>query len=296
MEDDGSISTRSLLRGQLGGALVLMSLSVAVVTAEELTGEVGGLLPDVPVTVLGAAIGIYVSFRTNSAYERWWEGRKLWGQLVNTSRHLCAQLFAYLPDQAASTRLTERHILYVHSLRCELRREPVRKDPDVQRLTNGCPDEPLEPPALTTRILRRQLRELAALHRAGALDARQLQSFDQSLATLLDVQGGCERIRNTPLPPSYGRIAELLIRTHAVVLPLAIVDDLHWLALPVSVVICMAFRLINEVGRTLENPFTRDRDALPLHAISLTIEQNLSDALGLPPPPKPQRDPRGVLL
>src|SRR3954469_5317768 len=107
-----------------------MSLSIVVVMAEELTNEVAGLLPDAPVTVLGAAIGIYVSFRTNSAYDRWWEGRKLWGQLVNSSRHFTAEVLAYLPpDLNRQARLLVlNQVLYVHALRCELRGERIADD------------------------------------------------------------------------------------------------------------------------------------------------------------------------
>jgi putative membrane protein len=293
-------SVLQLLRWQLKNFAIFMSLSIAVVVAEQLTGVVAGVLPDVPVTVLGSAIGIYVSFRTNSAYDRWWEGRKLWGQLVNSSRHFCAQTLAYLSaeSQRSSCReLVLHQILYVHALRCELRGEPVAQDPDVARMASECSvSVDLALPALTTRLLRGQLRDLSALTAEGSLDARKLQSFDTTLATLLDVQGGCERIRNTPLPPAYARIAELLIRTYAVLLPLAIVDDLHWLAIPVSIMVCLAFKLISEVGRILEDPFTRAWDALPLHALSRTIERNLRDAIGDIQPPAAQPDKRGVLM
>jgi putative membrane protein len=280
--------------------MIFMSLSVLVVIGEELTGEVAGVLPDLPVTVLGAAIGIFVSFRTNSAYDRWWEGRKLWGQLVNSSRHFCAQTLAYLalPSLAARRRvLILQQVLYVHALRCELRSEAVAADPDIERVASECEvDVAASAASLTTRLLRRQLQELAQLADKGELDARRLQTLDQTLATLLDVQGGCERIRNTPLPPNYARIAELLIRTYAILLPLAIVDDLHWLAIPVSIVVCLAFKLISEVGRVLEDPFTRDWDALPLHALSRTIERNLRDAVGDAAPPAATPDELGVLL
>jgi len=306
-----ALSTLRLLRWQTKNIAIFMSLSIAVVVAEQLTGEVAGVLPDVPVTVLGSAIGIYVSFRTNSAYDRWWEGRKLWGQLVNSSRHLCAQLLAYLPGDSShevARELVRRHILYVHALRCELRGELVHEDEDVKRMAGECTSAiDVSRPTLTTRILRGQLSRLASLTdksapaeadraRSVPLDPRRLQSLDVTLATLLDVQGGCERIRNTPLPPSYARISELLVRTYAVLLPLAIVDDLHWMAIPVSIVVCLAFKLISEVGRVLEDPFTRAWDALPLYALSRTIERNLRDAIGdtLPPPAEPDR--RGVLL
>ena len=277
-----------------------MSLSVAVVIGEEQTGEVAGVLPDLPVTVLGAAIGIYVSFRTNSAYDRWWEGRRLWGQLVNSSRHFCGQILAYLalPEHAARRRmLTVRQVLYVHALRCELRGGATSADPEIARVATECAlDASALPAQLTIKLLREHLHQLAQLTDQGKLDARRLQTLDQTIATLLDVQGGCERIRNTPLPPHYARIAELLIRTYAVLLPLAIVDDLHWLAIPVSIVICLAFKLISEVGRVLEDPFTEAWEALPLNALCLTIERNLRAALGDDTPPPATPDEHGVLL
>ena len=300
MQTHEALTTLRLLRWQLGNILIFMSLSVLVVIGEELTGEVAGVLPDLPVTVLGAAIGIFVSFRTNSAYDRWWEGRKLWGQLVNSSRHFCAQIVAYLPLASLVARrrvLILQQVLYVHALRCELRSEPVAADPDIKRVASECEvDVDAAAASLTTRLLRRQLQELAQLTDKSELDARRLQTLDQTLATLLDVQGGCERIRNTPLPPNYARIAELLIRTYAILLPLAIVDDLHWLAIPVSIVVCLAFKLISEVGRVLEDPFTKDWDALPLHALSRTIERNLRDAIGDAAPPAATPNELGVLL
>jgi putative membrane protein len=294
-----ALTTLRLLRWQARNIVTFMSLSVAVVIAEELTGEVAGLLPDAPVTILGAAVGIFVSFRTNSAYDRWWEGRKLWGQLVNTSRHFTAQVLSYLSvEHHRQARLLVLHqVLYVHALRCELRGELFANDGDVRRVAGEC-EVRFDPNqlVLTTPLLRRQMHDLTQLADKNVLDARRLQSLDQSLATLLDVQGGCERIRNTPLPPNYGRIAEILIRVHAVLLPLAIIDDLHWLAIPVSIVICLAFKLISEVGRVLEDPFTKAWDALPLHALSRTIERNLRDAIGDTAPPPAAPDDNGVLM
>jgi putative membrane protein len=296
MQTVDALSTFRLLRWQARNIAIFMGLSIAVVVAEELSGKLAGVLPQTPITVLGAAIGIYASFRTNSAYDRWWEGRKLWGQLVNTSRHLTQEVLAYLGDGPARA-FVLRQILYVHALRCELRGEDMTTDLDVARVNKECaPVEDPSRPSLCTRILRRQLIELAALADADKLDPRRLQSLDVTLATLLDVQGGCERIRNTPFPPSYGRITELLIRTYAVLLPLAIINDLEWWSIPISIVVCLAFKLISEVGAVLEDPFTHAWDALPLHSLSRTIERNLRDALGDSQPPPAEPDRRGVLL
>jgi len=269
-------------------------LSVAVVIAEEMTGEVAGVLPDVPVSVLGAAIGIYVSFRTNSAYDRWWEARKLWGQLTNSSRHITAELFAYLPGPelaALRRRLVLGVICYAHVLRCELRGSPLRDDPDLQRLS----EEQGAAPGGTTVFLRELLIALTERARAGQLDERRLQSMDRTVAVFYDVQGGCERIKNTPFPPSYGFIAEILIRAYAVVLPMAIVHELHWFALPVAILVCLAFKLVSEVGRSLEDPFEDSATALPLLTMSRGIERNLRDALGEVSPAEVPRPADGVL-
>lgn len=288
-----------LLRWQRKNITIFASLSIVVVVAEELTGELAGLLPSSPITVLGSAIGIYVSFRSSSAYDRWWEARKLWGQLVNSSRHFASQVLAYLPgpDQREVRRnLVAQQALYAHLLRCDLRHEQAGADADVRRLlAMGVWDVDITVPGVTTIMLRHQLQLLAELAAAGKLDLRMLQSIDQTMATLLDVQGGCERIRNTPLPPGYARIAELLIRIYAVLLPLGIVGDLHWLAIPVSIVLCLSFKLISEVGRVLEDPFGADWEALPLQAISVTIERNLLDAIGSPTPPAVKPNEHGVL-
>lgn len=291
-----ALTVPRLLFWQLKNIAILTFLAALVVGAEELTGQVAGVLPDVPVSVLGAAIGIYVSFRTNSAYDRWWEARKLWGQLVNTSRHFCAEALAYVGAGPECAALILRQALYVHVLRCDLRREALGEDEDVSRALEEAEENLARlPTSFTTALLRKQLIEVTQSHRSGKLDALQLQSLDRSLATLLDVQGGCERIRNTPLPPGYGYIAEMLIRLYAVVLPLAIADDLHWLALPVSLVVCLSLKLINEVGRVLEDPFTNSWEALPLLSICRTIERDLREALGLSSVSIPAAAPNAIV-
>jgi putative membrane protein len=131
----------------------------------------------------------------------------------------------------------------------------------------------------------------------GVLDTFRLQSLDRSIATLLDVQGGCERIKRTPFPPGYGFLATRLIQLYSLLLPMALVDDLGWIAIPVTLAVCLGFTLISEVGRVLEDPFTMFWPALPLSALSTTIEINLRERLGetdVPPMPKP--NDRGILM
>ncbi len=259
-------------------------------------------LPGLPLGVVGGAIGIFTSFRTNSAYDRWWEGRRLWGSLVNASRHWASQVLTYLPaddeDDAVRERLVLRHIGYVHTLRCLLRLQDPSKDPDVQRFV---PADELESIARSSNatyvLLHRQLEELQAQVRANRLDLFHLQLMDATVRSLLDVQGGCERIKKTPFPRGYGFIAERLILAFSLLFPLGVVDDMGWLAIPMSVLVCTGFLLISEVGRVLEDPFTMFWPALPLSALSTTIEINLRERLGesdLPAMPRPNE--KGILM
>jgi putative membrane protein len=281
-------------------ALLVYGVLAGTVTALDRVGgqhwfEVGTL----PLGVLGGAIGIFVSFRTNSCYDRWWEGRRLWGQLVNSSRHLATQILHYVdaPGEVEHD-ILRRQIAYVHVLRCALRGQDPWADADVQRFV----DEPTR-----TRLrgesnpnhamLDDQTAAIAGLVRAGKLDGFRLQALDRTIATILDVQGGCERIKRTPFPPGYGFLATRLIIAYSVLMPMGTVSDIGWAAVPLTMLICLGFVLINEVGRVLEDPFTMFWPALPLSALATTIEINLRQRLGetgLPALPKP--DARGILM
>ena len=259
-------------------------------------------LPALPLAVVGGALGIFMSFRTNSAYDRWWEGRKLWGRLINSSRHWCSQVLSYLgPDDAPNEvqqTLVRRHILYVHVLRCLLRAQDPTADADVQAFTD---DEGLDAIGRSSNathlLLNQQMAAVQAETQAGRLDALRLQLFDQTIFELLNIQGGCERIKKTPFPRGYVFVANRLIVAFGFLFPLGIVEHLGWFSIPVSVLVCMSFLLISEVGRVLEDPFTLFWPALPLFALSKTIEINLRERLGETDlPAMPQPNARGILM
>jgi putative membrane protein len=261
-------------------------------------------LPTTPMAVLGAALGIFVSFRTNSAYDRWWEGRRLWGQLVNASRLFATQVLAYLPrgedgkptpEQRA---LVKRHVAYIHVLRCALRDqapledEAVRRslDEDEQRALGG-------EPSLGHALLHAQLMTLGAIASRGDLHELRLTSLDRTVSSLLDAQGGCERIKRTPMPRGYGFIAERLIVIFGCLFPLSLVAELGWVVIPLNVIVSLSFALISEAGRVLEDPFTMFWNGLPLSSMSTMIEINLRARLGDAELPAPVPvSPQGVLM
>ena len=256
-------------------------------------------LPVMPISIVGAAIGIFASFRANQAYDRWWEGRKLWGRMINSSRHWCDQALRYLreEDREVGEALVLRHITYVHTLRCLLRKEDPFKDRDFLRHLSDA-DRALEGSTnLTHAFLDQQLIALTQLADAGKLDERRLESFDRTLMDFLNIQGGCERIKGTPLPRGYGFIAETLIKIFAVMLPFSLVHDMGIMAIPMSALVSLAFALISEAGRVLEDPFSLFYNGLPLHNLSIKIERNLLERVGdheLPPSVTPSAI--GVLM
>ena len=256
-------------------------------------------LPVMPITVVGAAIGIFTSFRANQAYDRWWEGRKLWGKLINSSRHWCTQVLAYVgttePDAAHA--LVLRQVTYVHALRCLLRLQKPFDDADFQRFLRE-DDRGLHGSTnLTHALLDRQMTTLTRLADGGKLDGHRLESLDRTILDLLNIQGGCERIKGTPLPRGYGFIAEMLVQLFAIMLPFAMVHELGLMAIPINVLVCLSFALISEAGRVLEDPFSLYFNGLPLQALSIKIERNLRERLGHNPlPPAVEAAANGVLM
>jgi ion channel-forming bestrophin family protein len=257
-----------------------------------------------PLTIVGGAIAIFVGFRTNSAYDRWWEGRRLWGQLVNSSRMLTTQVLAYLPasEPGAPTepqrRLITRHLVWVHVLRCRLRDQDPWADPRIRDLLSEDERAQLADQSSPNHaLIDRSLVELERMASAGEISELRLQSLDRTYATLLDVQGGCERIKKTPMPRGYGFIADRLIMIYGIVFPLALADDLALWVVPLDVLVCMAFLLISEVGRVLEDPFTMFYNGLPLTQLSAMIEANVRERMGdRSAPPVPIPDARGILM
>lgn len=296
-------SVLALLAWQWRAVVTYAAVGAVVVVVDHLGADKWFAIPQLPLTVMGAAIGIFVSFRTNSCYDRWWEGRRLWGQLVNTSRHFTSQILGYVDGSVATAQaiqhtMVRRHIAYAHALRCALRDEPAARDRHVAHHIDADELRALaDEPNPCHALLHRQIAAIAELERTGAIDGWRLQRLDASLAVLLDVQGGCERIKKTPFPQSYGFVATKLIGVYSALLPLGMVDSTGWLAIPIAVLVCLAFRMIDEVGDALEDPFAMQPLALPLQAIATNIEIELDLRIGEPnPPATPAPDAQGVLM
>jgi len=251
-----------------------------------------------PVTVVGAALSIYLAFRNNTVYDRYWEGRGLWGRLVNASRTLVGQMAQFVPAGAGDdfrNALLREQIAFVHCLRCQLRREEPWRE--IEPFISAARCAALRSAPNVAAALVTDLRRQVGVARAdGLLDGYASLALDATLTELAAVQGGCERIRNTPVPPVYTHLAHRIVIGYCLLLPFCFVNELGLLTPFVVVAISYTFLVLDWIGLVLEEPFGVGANCLPLSALSRTIEIELRHALGEKDLPDPLQPVDGVLV
>jgi putative membrane protein len=229
-----------------------------------------------PYEVAGAALGLLLVLRTNAGYERWWEGRKLWGGIVNSCRHLGIVALSYGPDDPPwrdrAIRLTA---VFAHAARRSLRGE--RELPEVEALLGA--EE-----AARIAVARHMPGYVALLigdHLRVARDHFGMDHFafleaDRDLTALLDYVGGCERIRKTPLPRAYATQIRQFIVLFLATLPFALLKKVGSLTPLVTLLVSYPILALDEIGDFLQAPFSvRSLNHLPLDDICGTIEEDL---------------------
>ncbi|MBL7803060.1 MAG: hypothetical protein JNL02_04955 [Saprospiraceae bacterium] len=230
--------------------------------------------------LLGFVISFLLVFRTNTAYERWWEGRKLWGALVNNSRNLAIKLSALLdPDDEARRAFFRRVIpLYAVALKNHLRSEETRLE-----LFDGLP------PALQQKIdLEKHLpNQVAALlikavdelHRAGKLSGEQLLFLNSELQSFTDICGACERIKNTPIPYSYSVFIKRFILIYILTLPWGYVFNLGYYVVPIVAFVFYVLASLELIAEEIEEPFGADENDLPLERMAHGIKTHIHELI-----------------
>jgi ion channel-forming bestrophin family protein len=238
--------------------------------------------PELPLTLLGSALALFLGFRVNAAYARWWEGRGLWGLMINASRNLARQARNFLPDPEAhdlKRTIVLRQIAYVNALRCQLRKQP--RDAEVLRfLSRGEAEPALARVNTANGILDGTGRRIDDARRRGWLDTIQQTAMEDILVDIANAQGGMERLKNTPLPNQYRFFPTLFARVFCVLLPIGLVETLGF-ATPVgSTVAGLMFLAVLQIGDDLVDPFADTVHDLPLNAMCRTIEIDLLQSIG----------------
>ena len=268
----------------------LLVFDVSVAVAFVWCGAEWLSLPNLPLAMMGGALSIFLAFRNNSAYDRWWEARGLWGAMVNTARTFSRQVLTLIdaegdPAHDPSLReLVELQTAYVHTLRCHLRKQ--NPFPELGNLEPGLLQRLRRERNVPIAMLLVMAERLRSLYRAGRIDAFRLTTLDRTLGTLCDVQGGCERIKGTPLPRQYEYLPRVLVSAYCLLLPLGQVAGMGLLTPLASSLVAFIFIALEAIGRDLEDPFELTAHDTPLGSLTRMIEINLRQNLGervLPP-------------
>jgi putative membrane protein len=250
-----------------------------------------------PFTLFGIALALFLGFRNNASYDRFWEGRKLWGSLMNTGRALARQALT-LADEPDETRtlFINQAIALAYTLKHQLRKTDGTADlarllpPDTAALI-GTARFPAAAVIKEMGIWTRQARH------QNRLDSVRQVAIDSNLNELAAIVGGCERISNTPLPYSYSVLIHRTVYIYCFLLPLGLLDSLGWMVPPIVVFIAYTYTALEATAEELEDPFGMAPNDLALDTMCRSIENALleMDDRPLRPDPLPASTDRWFL-
>jgi putative membrane protein len=231
--------------------------------------------------LLGFAISMLLVFRTNTAYDRWWEGRKLWGSLVNNSRNLALKLAAMLPENDEENRSFFRKVIpaYAFALRDHLRSEQTRTElfdeSKHKHILKHIDTEKHIPNQLAMLLFK----HAQQLNKDGIISGEQLIVLNGELQSFTDICGGCERIKNTPIPFSYSVFIKKFIFFYIMTLPFGYVFSLGYYVVPVVGFIFYVMASLELIAEEIEDPFGGDPNDVPTTKLSETIQKTVTELI-----------------
>lgn len=226
-------------------------------------------------------LGLLLVFRTNSAYERWWEGRKLWGQLTNDARNLALKVDTLVDAPASQkVRVGELLISFAFALKHHLRgTKPTEPLPGIRDTGLHIPDH------LPLFISNQVYDVISDWHGAKAIDGAQLQILDPHCKALMDICGSCERIKNSPIAVSYRAFMRQGIGLNLLSWPWYLTQEYNvWWTLPPLLIGAYFLIGIELIAEEIEEPFGKDDDDLPLDDICFNIKRTVSSILQIERP------------
>ena len=252
--------------------------------------------PELPLTIFGSALALFLGFRSNSSYQRWWEGRVLWGAMINASRNIARAARNFLPDPQArdlKREIVKRQIAYVNALRCQLRRQPIGEDV-IKFLEEQDKGKALARVNAANGLLDSTGRRIDIARRSGWIDTIQQTQMEAVLVDIANAQGGMERLKNTPLPVQYRFLPTIFTHIFCIALPIGLVETLGFATPLGSTVAGLMFLAVLRIGDDLTDPFANTVHDVPMTAMCRTIEIDLLQAIG-DPAPEPHKPVKGVL-
>ncbi|MGN7720271.1 bestrophin family protein [Chitinophaga sp. 22620] len=248
----------------------------------------------IPVTmsaVLGTALAFFIGFNNNQAYDRWWEGRKIWGALVNDSRSWARNLLNFVDtsvngeSQHIARRMIFRHLAFLYALNTSLRKDSdlyhegylSKDEADLVRTSTNVPNS----------ILNIQAADLQQLRGSGAIDGFCFREMNDLVVKHCDNMGKCERIKTTVFPPSYLFFTRVFIWFYVILNTLMLAESTGYWSVVFGWAVGFIFHVTHQNGVSIMNPFEKLPTSLPLDTICRTIERNLLEMLDHEPLPSP---------
>lgn len=228
-------------------------------------------------SLLGFVIALLLVFRTNSAYERWWEGRIQWGALVNNCRNFAIKIKASLVDDDKNSQELYKVLIpnYVIAMKEHLRKGVILEELEDN---NFIPTNELRGKGHIPNIIALKMySQLHELYRQKSISGDQLITLDKELKALTDIIGACERIKNTPIPFSYNLFLKKFIFAYTLTLPFGLADDFLYWTVPISTFVLYIFGSLELLAEEIEDPFGTDTNDLPTDELAVKIKANVNE-------------------
>lgn len=224
--------------------------------------------------MLGFVISLLLVFRTNTAYDRWWEGRKLWGALVNNSRNFALKLSAILPDEIDKVFFRKLIPHYAASLHSHLNNTEV-----TQQLFDGVDLEIDHHNHIPNQIAKQMFARINDLYLEKKITGDQLIILNTEIQSFTDICGACERIKNTPIPYSYSAFLKKFIFFYVMTLPFGYCFSLGYYTAPVVVFVFYVLASLELIAEEIEDPFGNDANDLPTQKIAMNIKKHVEELI-----------------
>ena len=276
----------SILPRIAGRLAVIAVIAVAAVLAAGAHPGLFAQISAIPFTLIGIALSIFMSFRNNACYDRWWEGRKLWGSLVIACRSLARRVS--ILDEAERRFVLTGAAGFAAGLAARL-----RGTDEVAAIAGHCESPEVTAVNPTDALLYGIGRRCLMLMQDGRIAPIHHSLIEEQLHLMAQVQAGCERIALTPVPFSYSLLLHRTAYIFCLALPFALAGTLGWWTLLPVLLVSYTFFGLDALGDQLEDPFGLEPNDLPLDAMARTIEREMLAILGdtdLPPPLAPVGD------
>ncbi len=230
-------------------------------------------------SLLGFALSMLLVFRTNSAYDRWWEGRKLWGSLINNSRNLALKMNAYLPiDDFTNRQFYSQGIpLFAFALKKHLQKDSTKlaldeePHPELSQIDKAH--------HIPNNIARSIFHKTNDLYKKNTFTGEQFIILNAELQSFTDICGACERIKNTPIPYSYSTFIKKFIFIYAATLPLGFGIMIGYAAIPVVAFIFYILGSLEHIAEEIEDPFGTDANDLPMGKMCENIKSTVAEII-----------------